>query len=241
MKIKWNNVTWYSKVVAILFLLIFPVIAFFLGKKLGYIEGFVNGQTSTNPIQSYLISNNNNEYYKDISSWQIDQNNSGWSISYPVEFDASDNYSKTPIQNWRQGNPSDVGFQPFTLNISRLFEPQTNFQGATLTVGFSSKPKAVSQCLVYENNNSEPQNVTSTKTINGIDFTVFPLTDVGTGNIYQTTSYRTIHNGECFAIEYTIHSTELGNYPAEYKLQQFDKNKLDDVLNLIVNTFKFNK
>lgn len=241
MKIQWNKVTWYSKTIAIMFLIIFPIIGFFFGKKLGEIEGFINAQSSIIPAQSYQISDNSNYHYNDVSSWQIDQSNTGWSILYPGGFDVSDIISKNPIQNWRQGNPSDVGFQPFILKISKLFEPQTNFEGATLTVGISDKPKAVAQCLVYDNNNDKSQNVTSTKTINGIDFTIFPLTDVGAGNIYQTTSYRTIHNGECVAIEYTIHSTNLENYPAEYKLQQFDENKLDNVFNLIISTFKFNK
>ena len=75
--------------------------------------------------------------------------------------------------------------------------------------------------------------------INGIDFTVFHFSDAGAGNIYETTSYRTVHGGQCWAIEYTIHSSQIGNYPPKYGLQPFNEATLHDVLDRIAGTFKF--
>lgn len=75
--------------------------------------------------------------------------------------------------------------------------------------------------------------------MNGIVFTVFHSNDAGAGNYYETTSYRTLHAGQCYAIEYTIHSGQIANYPARYGLKPFDEAQLTDVLDRIVGTFKF--
>jgi hypothetical protein len=79
----------------------------------------------------------------------------------------------------------------------------------------------------------------ATTTINGVMFTIFKSASAGAGNFYDTTSYRTIHLGSCFAVEYTVHSNQIANYPSSYNLQPFDENKVTAVLDLMVGTFKF--
>jgi hypothetical protein len=186
-------------------------------------------------------SQSESAYYKNVSEWQTDQNNSGWSIAYPIDFPLTladnNNYSITPLDNWRWGSPGGPGFQPFALTIPKVFEPQTNFDDAELAVGWSGNAGAVAQCLVSDSMNGD--SATSTVTINGTPFTVFRFTGVGAGNIYETTSYRTLHAGKCWAVEYTIHSSQIGNYPPEYQLRPFDEKKLTDVLDRIAGTFKF--
>ena len=86
---------------------------------------------------------------KNVSEWQTDQNNSGWSIAYPIDFDTNDNYAPMPVDNWRVGDLSP-GLQFFSLTIPRAFEPQTNFGEAKLTVGMSSNAAAVVQCLIQD-------------------------------------------------------------------------------------------
>ena len=119
------------------------------------------------------------------------------------------------------------------------FEPQTNFAEAKLTVGASGNAAAVAQCLVAEPtgtpNHCRPPRRRSMEPPSPF----FILSDAGAGNYYETTSYRTLHAGQCWAVEYTIHSSQIGNYPPEYQLKPFDEAKLHDVLDRIVGTFKF--
>ncbi len=242
MKIEWNKVTWYSKAIALALFGIMPFVGFWFGAGYGASHQYAANVSSRvqNVLSSSTTAQNIPAYYENVAEWQTDQNiKNGFSIAYPIDFPTNDNYSVTPISNWRQGTPGGSGLQPFTLTIPKVFEPQTNFDEAVLTVGVSSNNKAVAQCLVAEPSGIPSGDTTSTATINGIPFTVFHLADAGAGNIYETTSYRTIHAGQCWAVEYTIHSSEIGNYPASYGLRSFDVAKLNNVLGRIVSTFKF--
>ena len=135
-------------------------------------------------------------------------------------------------------NANAPGIKYFTLTVPRAFEPQTNFVDATLTVGASANNTAVAQCLTPDQSGG-PATATSSATINGINFTVFKSTGAGAGNYYETTSYRTLHAGECYAVEYTVHSGQIANYPASYNLQPFNEQQIDSVMQNIVGTFKF--
>jgi hypothetical protein len=68
---------------------------------------------------------------------------------------------------------------------------------------------------------------------------VFNSSSAGAGNLYQTTSYRAIQGGECWAIEYTIHSSQIANYPSSYNLQPFNQTELTTLLDRIAGTFSF--
>jgi hypothetical protein len=242
MKIEWNKVTWYSKLVALVLFVALPFAGFWYGIKYGEVKQYSVDSLlfSKNSSSSSAASAGIDSYYKDVAAWQTDQNNSGWSIAYPIDFDITDNYVSTPTDNWREGAAGGPGVQPFVLTIPRVFEPQTNFADAKLTVGMSSDATAVAQCLEIEPTGPPDQLPTSTATINGTVFTIFHLNDAGAGNFYETTSYRTLRAGQCWAIEYTIHSGNIGNYPLEYGLKPFNEAMLHDVLDRIVGTFKFN-
>jgi hypothetical protein len=43
--------------------------------------------------------------------------------------------------------------------------------------------------------------------------------------------------GACYAVEYSIHSAQLANFPSSYQLQQFNEAQMEAVLNNIVGTF----
>jgi hypothetical protein len=237
-KIEWNQVTWYSKLLALALFVALPFVAFWFGIRYGAVQQYAT-DIFANLKNATSASQGENPYYENVSEWQADQNNSGWSIAYPIDFDATDQYRPASTDNWREGTPGGPGLQPFTLTIPRAFEPQTNFAGATLTVGESGNAAAVARCLAIEPMGPPTQLPTSTVTINGTAFTVFHLSDAGAGNIYETTSYRTLHDGQCWAVEYTIHSSEIGNYPPEYGLRPLNEAMLHDVLDRIVGTFRF--
>ena len=240
MKIEWRTVTWYSKAIALGLFVLLPFFGFWFGAGYGAARQYAADafalSTAAKPSSS---ASGLPAYYQNTAEWQTDRNFSGGaSIAYPIDFATTDNYNPKPIANWRQGTPGGPGVQLFRLTIPKAFEPQTNFSDAVLTVGMSADPAAVAQCLVPEPT-YRPQ-PTSTVDINGVPFTVFHFSDVGAGNLYDTTSYRTVRSGSCWAVEYTIHSAQLGNYPSSYGLRQFDAAKLRDVLDRIVGTFTLN-
>lgn len=232
MKIEWNTVTWYSKLIALALFVALPFIGFYYGGQYGTLVAAI-GQNATSTVAGA-------SYYETPAEWQTDANNTagGFSIAYPLDFDAQDNYLATPSTDWRLGANGASGITYFTLTVPRAFEPQTNFADATLTVGASGNAVAVGACLAQDENGG-PATATSSATVNDIDFTIFKSTGAGAGNYYETTSYRTLHAGKCYAVEYTVHSGQIVNYPASYHLQPFDEQKINSVMQDIVGTFKF--
>lgn len=243
MKIEWNKVTWYSKFIALALFVALPFIGFYYGTQYGKTIAMI-GQTpiptgATSTVSGGNDTNTATAYYNDPAEWQSDANNTagGFSIAYPLDFDTEDNYSAAPSTDWRL-NTNASGVKYFTLTVPRAFEPQTNFVDATLTVGASGNNVAVAQCLTPDASGG-PGTATSSVMINGIDFTVFTFDGAGAGNYYQTTSYRTLHAGKCYAVEYTVHSGQIANYPASYDLQPFSEQQIDSVMKEVVGTFKF--
>ncbi len=138
-------------------------------------------------------------------------------------------------QSWAQ-QATTSGLLLAVLNVPQSFEPKTNFADAAFSVGTSPDPQAVSYCLTpSQGNGSKPTQVT----INGVLYTTFTISDAGAGNFYTTTTYRVVRNSQCYAIEYTIHSTNIGNYPPSLGISQFDQQKIQNVLDGIVQSFKF--
>jgi hypothetical protein len=244
MKIKWNEVTWYSKIFALILFVALPFIGFYCGAQYGKMVGATNEQLLSTTLQNNIPAIKSNStlpsYYTTPSEWQTDANNTkgGFSIAYPIDFATADNYMATASTDWRVNADNLSGIKYFTLTVPKAFEPQTNFADATLTVGASGNAATVSQCLAPSATNG-PAVATSSATINGVPFTIFQSSDTGAGNYYETTSYRTVHNGKCYAIEYTIHSAQIANYPTSYNLQPLNEVKIATLMQGIIGTFTF--
>lgn len=240
MKIEWNTVTWYSKFLALALFVALPFIGFYYGAQYEKIITPPNQFSIMTATSTSAVQNAADAYYNDPAEWQIDTNNTqgGFSIAYPLDFDTQDNYSVTPSTDWRMGANGIPGIKYFTLTVPRAFEPQTNFVDATLTVGGSQNNTAITQCMVQDSTGG-PATATSSASINDITFTIFKSFGVGAGNYYETTSYRTLHAGKCYAVEYTIHSSQIANYPTTYNLQPFNVQKINSVMQNIIHTFKF--
>lgn len=138
-------------------------------------------------------------------------------------------------QSWR-ANATTSGMLLAKGTLLSSFEPNTNLAISSFTVGASSDPSSLSSCVVATNGEKA---ATSTATINGVTYTVFTLGDAGAGNFYDTTSYRTVKDNECYAIEYTIHSLNLGNFDPSQNITAFDKEKVRSVFDGMVQSFKF--
>ena len=182
--------------------------------------------TYTNCIAGNIVTKKETNNYTDLSKT--------FSFSYPNQFVLSGGgfgYS----QDWSQ-NTANLGLLLAMVNIPKSFMTGTNFGESKFTVGTSADPDAVKNCLI---NNYGSMGTTSEVMINDRKFTKMNFTGAGAGNYYETTSYRTILNDQCYAIEYTIHSMNIYNYPTEFGIKEFDKVKITSLFEDMVQSFKF--
>ena len=135
---------------------------------------------------------------------------------------------------WSANSPF-LGLVLAKLSLSKEMQPKTNFSGATVQVGTSSDEKAILNCLKPQ----EGEAAQGTSVIGGIPFTKITLSDAGAGNFYETTSYRALKNSQCYAIEYTIHSTNIGAYSPEQGITAFDKDAVVSLLETVIKSFSF--
>ncbi|MDB5188908.1 MAG: hypothetical protein JWM92_506 [Candidatus Nomurabacteria bacterium] len=139
-------------------------------------------------------------------------------------------------QDWKANSDGTLGLVLATVNVPQSYQPKTNFGDAKFTVGTSSDPKAVTNCLNDISGNGVTKSAT---TINGVPYTTFVSTDAGAGNRYETTSYRTVRNGQCYAIEYTIHYVVLANFDPSMGVSAYNSVQVHNDLNSIMQGFKF--
>ena len=154
-------------------------------------------------------------------------------FSYPKSLKLSSG-EQGYTQSWMQ-NSDKLGLVLAMATMPKSYQPGTNFSEAKFTVGTSSDAAAVAACLTATNGGTK----TGTVVIQGEQYTRVTESDAGAGNLYDTTSYRTVKNSQCYVIEYTIHSTQLGNYDPSQHITAYDKAKVTSVLEGIVKSFKF--
>lgn len=137
--------------------------------------------------------------------------------------------------DWRAGT-TDLGMVLAFVTIPKSYLPQTNFSGATFTIGESSSPEAIKNCF------DKPQGYGTRMeqvVIHGISFTKFTFSDAGAGNLYETVSYRTKRGEECYVIEYTVHSTNIGMYSPDQGIKEFDRANIFNMLEKMARSFRF--
>jgi len=155
-------------------------------------------------------------------------------FSYPAQFLLSGGDIGYTSQ-WMQ-NATTSGLLLAVVRIPQSFQPGTNFIDALFTVGTSPDPIAVRNCFTSAFGNAAS---TTQVTIQALPYTKIQYADAGAGNLYETTSYRTVRNNQCYAIEYTIHSSAIANYPPNQGITAFDKQNVMHVLESIVQSFAF--
>lgn len=121
------------------------------------------------------------------------------------------------------------------IEVPRSYEPGTNFGEAWFTVGTSEDPASVAQCL------GVPSGIATTSVpaaFGGVSYQQFSYVGAGAGNYYDTTTYRTVRNQQCYAIEYTIHSSNIYNYtPGTVKA--YDDARVRRALEEVARSFRF--
>ncbi|MES2416222.1 MAG: hypothetical protein V4504_00775 [Patescibacteria group bacterium] len=142
----------------------------------------------------------------------------------------------TPTSDWKL-NAKQKGIILASVSVPREYMPSTNFSGAKLTVGRSADVNAIKSCTTADMPMKEITNYTVN--VGGYPFTKILSSDAGAGNFYETTSYRGIVDGDCYVVEYTIHSTNIGNYSPDQGIKEFDKNMIVTDMENIVKSIKF--
>ncbi len=157
-------------------------------------------------------------------------------FQYPPDMALQSFTNGSGSPSW-SANSSTGGTLISDVILDKSFEPNTNFQDVRFTVGSSTDVTAIAQCANAQNG----EVALGTTLINGVFFSKFSLGDAGAGNFYDTTSYRTIYNNECYAVEYTIHTTNIGNYDPSQGISEYNKTPIVTKLEAVVQSFKFIK
>jgi hypothetical protein len=142
--------------------------------------------------------------------------------------------SAEPTSGWRAETTTN-GLLLAQSEIRKEAQQNTNFAGAKFTVGMSTDPTAVRDCV---RDAPGDQARSATLTLHGRTFTQLAFSDAGAGNFYDTTSYRHVDKGECWVVEYTMHSTNLGNYPPDRGVKAFDRVKVAAELEAMARSFE---
>ena len=119
--------------------------------------------------------------------------------------------------------------------IDTQFIDNTNLSEAYFLFGASNDPGLVETCTQPVSLGGE-EIVTGEVNINGISFTRSEAAGLGAGNIYEQTYYRTAHGGYCYEVTFFVHSTNIGNYPPESGVKEFDRDALTQKMESILST-----
>jgi len=123
----------------------------------------------------------------------------------------------------------------FSIELPDDFEPKTNAGPAEFSV--SSSPSDLAECK-KQDDDAGPDTVPPKKvTLNGAPFTVFSSSDGGVGSFRETTSYRSLHAGQCYRLEYTTRFSNIHNFPDPAIHET--KDKAGKLLQSVVETFQF--
>ena len=169
----------------------------------------------------------------------------GFEISYPSALTPTTTFtSYYHLPNaWRVGAmPNSSGQAILSIPVyrldNRLYYPR--YFDAEIRIGASSNPTDVKNCYsTYGYGSPTPP---TDETINGIKFRAFPLESAGMMQYLIGVSYRTVHNGVCYAIEQLKAGSNYRNPTSSP--QDIPQSVLDNYYNqasAIVQTFRFTK
>ena len=190
--------------------------------------------------QAYLSEGSHTTFANCVAAWveasdapgyeTFTDNSRTFTFALPTDFAISGSAIGL-APGWSEGEQTN-GMVLVKLTVPQSFAPSTNFVGATFTVGDSSDPAAVADCT------KGPQGAVATPTkLGDMAVTMLAWQGRGAGQIYDTTSYRVLQGGVCYAIEYTIHSSDIANFPKGTKA--FDKQSVVAALDEVAKSFQF--
>lgn len=170
-----------------------------------------------------------------VKGWELYTSPDGSvSVEHPAEARVAP-IGSGPTQEWRVGATKASGILLADIRILGSYMPGTNFSDARFTIGRSADAEEIKSCTAVQDSMSERKDVK----FGGYPFVMISTSEAAAGNRYDSTMYRGIFDGDCYAIEYTIHSTNIGNYPPERGIREFDKDKIVSIMEKMADSVEF--
>lgn len=179
------------------------------------------------------------------SGWTTYTNDAqGFSIAYPDQLTPTTTFESYYHLSsaWRSGAFGDQSTGTRLLAIPAYRVTQNNayprYYDAEIRIGESGNPYDVAHCM--DNNQTGIGAATTSAVINGVPFTVFQLADAGMMQYLKGISYRTIHNGACWAIEQLAAGSSYRDDPPSINdISDETLNAYYSGMSSIIQTFRF--
>jgi hypothetical protein len=114
---------------------------------------------------------------------------------------------------------------------------KTNLGQAYLMVSSTSDPQIVATCTEPGQATGELEQVIGNEVINGYTFVHSTGDGAGAGNLYQQEIYRMVNKNICYEVIYYMHSSQVGNFPPEAGITEFDQNAVIQKFYSVFSTF----
>jgi hypothetical protein len=111
----------------------------------------------------------------------------------------------------------------------------TNLVEAYFMFGSSSDVSVVESCTQPASLGG-PETISGDVIVNGIKFMRSEANGVATGNIYEQVFHRAAVNGVCYEIASLVHSANIGAYPPESQVTEFDRSAIQQRFESILST-----
>jgi len=145
--------------------------------------------------------------------------------------------------------PDDFAPVRFTEMHIYKFEPEltlqfidtnsmtnTNLLEAYFLFSTSSATDAAENCFQPPVWAEQSERAVGEVTVNGIQFTRSEFGGVATGNVYEREIYRTVHNQVCYEASFMTHYVDVGMFPPEMNVTEFDRVALMQRFETILST-----
>ena len=113
---------------------------------------------------------------------------------------------------------------------------KTNLGQAYLLFSSSKDAQVVATCT-EPNATAEVEQLVGNEIVNGYNFVHTTSDGVGAGNLYEQEIYRIAVNNVCYEVIYYMHSSNIGNYPADSGITEFDRNAVTQKFYSVFSTF----
>lgn len=130
----------------------------------------------------------------------------GLTISYPADFELRHGFTKSYLQNgsWKTyAQPTSQG-RPL---VSLVLKGSNAVTDAELRIGVSRNDKAVSKCTQPPGAFRKGSLDMDAARLDGVRFVTWKAADAAMSHYLKVRSYRTVHNGVCYAIDLLIYGS----------------------------------
>lgn len=152
----------------------------------------------------------------------------GFSLRYDDKFDVIESDQD---RLWKF-NSSEPGKHIVTFRLPTETYPKSNFREALLSIGASTDPQAVANCLVASNEETESAREGP--------FSVYTQSSAAAGSFFDVKSHRMVHGEYCISIDEIIHSVNLNLYDDQQNFREFDRGEVRELLDRAIASIKFN-